>query len=79
MSLVLRTLFTIAAILIVLLLYVLVQRSYRLFGKHHPELGPFRVEGKGCGSCSGGSGCSGNSCSSEATPRPISHANRSKS
>ena len=65
MNLVLNTLFTISAILIVLLLYVLVQRSYRLFGKLHPELGPFRVEGKGCGACSGDGECGKSSCSSD--------------
>ena len=62
MSLVLHTLLTIGAILIVLLLSVLVQRTYRLFGNRHPELGPFREEGRGCGSCSG-EGCSKDHCS----------------
>jgi len=60
-----RYLFTIGAILLALLIYVVVQRTYRLFSKQHPELGPFRQEGKGCGSCSGGSGCSGDSCSGD--------------
>jgi len=63
MSMILRTLLTIGAILLVLLIYVVVQRTYRLFSQQHPELGPFRQEGKGCGSCSGGSECSGDRCS----------------
>lgn len=81
MSLILHTLFTIGAILIALLLYVFVQRSYRLFGKRHPELGPFREEGKGCGSCSSAGGCSGDSCSNQ-PKSPLSYPlnnNRSKS
>jgi hypothetical protein len=51
---ILHTLFTIAVILLTMLVYIGVQRRYRRFGKQHPELGPFRQEGEGCGSCSGG-------------------------
>lgn len=58
-------LLTIGAIMLAMLIYVVTQRVYKLFAQRHPELGPFRrEEGKGCGSCTGGSGCSGNSCSS---------------
>lgn len=60
-----RYFLSIGAIMLAMLIYVVVQRAYRLFRKKHPELGPFREEGKGCGSCSGGSGCSGDSCSSQ--------------
>ena len=47
---------SIGVILILLLGWVLVQRSYKLFAHRHPELGPFRDESKGCGSCAGGCG-----------------------
>jgi hypothetical protein len=63
MSALLHVLMTIGAILLALLIYVVVQRSYRLFSKQHPELGPFRVEGKGCGACADDNSCSGGSCS----------------
>jgi hypothetical protein len=43
---------------------IVVQRFYQLFARRHPELGPFRDDSKGCGSCSAGSGCSGGSCDS---------------
>lgn len=49
---------TIGIILVLLLGWIVVQRTYRLFAKRHPELGPFRGEGhQGCGGCSGD--CSG--------------------
>ena len=57
--------FTIGAIMLALLIYVVVQRLYQLFRQRHPELGPFRVEGKGCGgsgSCSGDGRCGGGGC-----------------
>ena len=57
-------LITIALIMGIALIGIGVDRLYRAFARQHPELGPFRDSGKGCGSCSGGSGCSGNSCSS---------------
>ncbi len=47
-------LLTIGLILLLLLGWVVVQRAYRLFARRHPELGPFRDEGAGCGSCAGG-------------------------
>lgn len=53
---------TVGLILILLLAWVLVQQAYRLFARRHPELGPFRSEGGGCGCCSrdscGEGGCS---------------------
>ena len=48
---------TIGLILAIMLLGIVVQRAYERFAQRHPELGPFREQGK-CGSCSGGSGCS---------------------
>lgn len=53
----------IALILILLLGWVVVQQAYRLFARRHPELGPFRKEGGGCGCCSGGT-CGGGACDS---------------
>jgi hypothetical protein len=55
---------TIGLILILLMGWVLVQQVYRLFARRHPELGPFRSEGGGCG-CHGG-GCGGGACSTRA-------------
>ena len=57
-------LITIALIMGIALFGIAVDRLYRAFARQHPELGPFRDSEKGCGSCSGGSGCSGGSCSS---------------
>jgi hypothetical protein len=54
----------IGLILAIMLFGIVVQRVYKLFARHHPELGPFRDDSKGCGSCSAGSGCSGGSCHS---------------
>ncbi len=39
--------------------WLYVQELYRRFAAQHPELGPFRSEGAGCG---GGCACSGNRC-----------------
>jgi len=50
---------TIGLILLLLLGWVVVQQGYKLFARRHPELGPFRGEGSGCGSCGGGSCGSG--------------------
>lgn len=52
---------TIGLILALLLGWIAVQGAYARFSRRHPELGPFREEGGGCGTCSGG-GCSGGSC-----------------
>jgi hypothetical protein len=43
-----------------------IERLYRRFAARNPQLGPFRKDGGGCGSCSGGSGCSS---SEGCTPR----------
>lgn len=55
-------LLTIGLILIIMLIGIVVQRFYKLFALHHPELGPFRDVDKGCGSCSGQS-CDSGACS----------------
>ncbi|HNA29889.1 MAG TPA: hypothetical protein PK437_07505 [Thiobacillaceae bacterium] len=60
---------TIGLILAILLFGIAVQRAYERFAQRHPELGPFRETGKGCGSCSAGSGCSGGSCDSSTAER----------
>ncbi len=58
-------LLVIGLIFLILLAGITVDRLYRLFAAKHPQLGPFRKPGGGCGSCSGGSGCSGKeSCDS---------------
>jgi hypothetical protein len=49
-----RYLVSIGLILLLLLGGIAVQRLYRRFAHRHPELGPFRDEGAGCGACSGG-------------------------
>jgi hypothetical protein len=53
-------LLAIGLILILLLGWVVVQQSYRLFARRHPELGPFRGE-SGCGGCAGGK-CGSGQC-----------------
>lgn len=40
---------------------ILVERFYKHFAARHPELGPYRKEGGGCGTCGGG----GESCHGE--------------
>ena len=61
-------LITIGLILLLLLGWILVQQAYRLFARRHPELGPFRDEGNGCGACSGGKCGGGSGCSSDGRP-----------
>jgi hypothetical protein len=58
-------LITIGAIFSVALGSILIERLYRRFARQNPQLGPFRKEGhQDCCSCSGSSGCSGDtSCS----------------
>ncbi len=53
----------IGLILVLLLGWIIVQQACRLFARRHPELGPVREEGAGCGACSGGK-CGGR-CSRE--------------
>ncbi len=55
-------LITISLIFAILAGGILVQRLYRRFAQRHPELGPFRDEKSGCGTCSSGS-IGGPSCS----------------
>lgn len=50
---------TIGLILVLLLAGIAVDRLYRGFARRHPELGPYRPEGGGCGGHCGGSGCGG--------------------
>jgi hypothetical protein len=54
--------FLIAPLLVFVILtgWIVVQHAARLFAKRHPEFGPAREEGGGCGSscmCSGGGSC----------------------
>jgi hypothetical protein len=51
---------TIGLIFAITLAGIGVDRLYRNFAKHNPQLGPFRKQ-DGCGCCSAGSGCSGES------------------
>lgn len=53
---------TVALIFAIMLAGIGVERLYRAFAARHPQLGPFRKSDGGCGCCSGGSGCSGDSC-----------------
>jgi hypothetical protein len=50
---------TVSLIFAIMLAGIGVDRLYRAFAAKNPQLGPFRNSEKGCGSCSGGSGCSG--------------------
>jgi hypothetical protein len=56
-------LITIALIMGIGLLGIGVDRLYRAFAQHNPQLGPFRDGDKGCGCCSAKAGCSSGSCS----------------
>ncbi len=51
-----RYLLAIGLILLLMLGGLWVERAYRLFARRHPDLGPFRQEGGGCGGCGGGCG-----------------------
>lgn len=59
-----RYLVAIGLILLLLVGGIFVQQAYRRFAQRHPELGPFRDEEAGCGTCSG-SRCSAGSCSAD--------------
>ncbi|MEN8130997.1 MAG: chemotaxis protein [Pseudomonadota bacterium] len=63
-------LFAMAVILLVLLGWVAVQHLARLYAARHPEFGPAREEGGGCG---GLCGCSGETCQRDT--KEISSAN----
>jgi len=58
-------LITIGLLFLLVLLSVVVQQFYKRFARRHPELGPFRKEGGGCGCCSGGA-CGDGACSTDA-------------
>ncbi len=53
---------TIGLIMAIALFGIAVDRVYRAFAKHNPQLGPFRDSEKGCGSCTGSSGCTSGRC-----------------
>lgn len=59
---------TIGLILAMVLGGIFVDRIYRRFAQRHPELGPFRKEGGGCGACSGGHCGGGGHCETETRP-----------
>ncbi|MDH3354196.1 MAG: hypothetical protein OEL79_03140 [Chromatiales bacterium] len=49
----LKMVITTALILTLLLGWLVIQHLARIFAKRHPELGPAREEGQGCGSSCG--------------------------
>jgi hypothetical protein len=51
-------LITIGIIFALLLAGIGIERLYRAFAARHPQLGPFRKNGGGCGSCAAESSCS---------------------
>ncbi len=55
-------LITITIIFSVLMAWVLIQQAARKFAANHPELGPVKEEGLGCGKTCG---CKKGSCSQE--------------
>jgi hypothetical protein len=59
--------FIIASLIILVLLvgWLFVQRLARWYAARHPEFGPAREEGSGCGSCM----CAGGSCDKRAQRR----------
>ena len=60
---------TIGILFLLVLLSVVVQRFYKLFAHRHPELGPFRKEGGGCGGACGGGACGGGVCGDDTHDR----------
>jgi hypothetical protein len=52
---------TIGLIFAIMLAGIGVDRIYRHFAARNPQLGPFRKSEGGCGCCTAGSGCSGES------------------
>lgn len=59
----LKMLFTILALLAMLGLWLGIQALARRTAQQHPEYGPFREAGGGCGGAKGG-GCGSGGCSS---------------
>ncbi len=58
-------LLAIGLLLILLLGWIVVQQTYKLFARRHPELGPFRKEGGACGSCCSDGACGGGACETD--------------
>jgi hypothetical protein len=58
-------LLTIGLLLLLLLAWIVVQQVYRLFARRHPELGPFRKDGGGCGGCCSGGACGDGACETD--------------
>ncbi|MCK5831681.1 MAG: hypothetical protein KAH20_15405 [Methylococcales bacterium] len=58
----LNLLITIVIIFTLLLAWVLIQQAARKYAANHPELGPVKEEGLGCGKTCG---CKKGSCSKE--------------
>lgn len=54
-----------SSILLLLMGWIVVQQISRLFAKKHPEFGPAREEGAGCGSNCGCHGRGSGRCKSE--------------
>jgi hypothetical protein len=48
-------LITIGLIFILLSGWIVVQQVAKIYARRHPEFGPCREEGSGCGGCGGGS------------------------
>ncbi|MCW8825256.1 MAG: chemotaxis protein [Gammaproteobacteria bacterium] len=56
----LKMFIAVAGILLLMMGWLVVQQLARAFAKRHPELGPLREEGQGCGSscgCQGKGSC----------------------
>jgi len=46
-------LITIGLIFVLLTGWIVVQQAAKIYARRHPEFGPCREEGTGCGSCGG--------------------------
>lgn len=53
----------VALIFAVMLAGIAVDRLYARFARRHPQLGPFRKKGGGCGCCAGKKTCGSGSAS----------------
>ncbi len=61
----LKILIAFAVIFLLMLVWILVQQAARNYAARHPELGPAKEEGLGCGkNC----GCQGGSCLKKDSP-----------
>jgi hypothetical protein len=62
-------LMTVGAIFMLAIGGILVERLYRRFARHNPQLGPFRKEGhQDCCSCTAASGCNGDTACGSPSP-----------